>query len=92
MSGESSSGQINLRQIFMSNVRNKLWKQLLTGPLKGWDGSLVIGIIDEAMNAKMSEINSYLYRNEVMLLNMEEHVDAVISKILLPYLSQKRVK
>jgi hypothetical protein len=92
MGGDSTSGQINLRLIFMSNLRNKLWKQLMLGPLKGWDLSLVTRLVDEAMNANIGNINDYLIGHEVMLLNMNEHLDVVINDILLPYLNQKRVQ
>jgi hypothetical protein len=60
--------------------------------LRGWDSNIVISIVDEAMNANMNNINNYLHEHEVMLLNMDEHVNWIINDILLPYLNQKRVQ
>jgi hypothetical protein len=64
----------------------------MTGPLLGWETSTVTNIVDEAINANTLGINAYLSQHEVMLLNMGQHVDVVIDRILLPYLNQKRVQ
>lgn len=86
------SEKINLREIFESNVRNSLYSALIQGPLRGWDTSTVIQFVDEAMQANKTNIDTYLYQQNVTLLNMREHVPVIVTKFLMPYLDKKRVK
>jgi hypothetical protein len=86
------SEPINLREIFESQIRNYLHAYLVVGPLKGWNYQLVLQFVDEAIKANKGNIDSYVYAQNVTLLNMKEHVKAIVDKFLIPYLDKKRVK
>jgi hypothetical protein len=64
----------------------------MQGPLRGWESQTVIAFVDEAIEAKMYDINSYLSERNVTLMNMNDHIRFIIDNILLPYLNQKRVE
>jgi len=86
------SGQINLREIFEREIRNSLITYLQEGPLQGWDYKIVLQLIDEAIKASKGPIDSYLYQQNVTLLNMKQHITRILNEILIPYLNSKRVK
>lgn len=86
------SEQINLRKIFDSQVRNKLYNDLISGPLKGWEYRIVLELVQETIQANKTSIDSYLYQTNVTLLNMKEHVEKIVIEFLLPYLNKKRVQ
>jgi hypothetical protein len=83
---------INLRQIFLDRIRNELFFRLMQGPLKDWDVPVVRVIVEDALRASNQYINSYLYQNEVTLLNMDAHIKAIVENTLMPYLTTKRVQ
>jgi len=88
------SEQVNLRKMFMGQIRNSLYTYLIDGPLplSFWDYKVVLQFVDEAMEANKGNINAYLYEQKVTLLNMKEHITVVRDKFLIPYLDKKRVQ
>jgi len=86
------SEQINLRQIFQSKIRNQLYVFLIKGALQGWEYKTVFQIVDQAIEQEMWAINGYVSKNNITLLNMDSHVDAVVKQILIPNLEKRRVQ
>lgn len=91
--GSKMSGQINFRDIFNSKLRDGFFFRLAGkgGPLNGWDSQLIVNLVDQTILANKLLIDSYLQQINVNVLNMPEHIDEIIDKILLPYLNKQRV-
>jgi hypothetical protein len=85
--------EINLREIFDNKIRNRLFALLSGSPLGGWgDSTALRRITDSIIAGSTNEINFYIRQNDINLLNMDDHVDAVMDKILLPRVRSIRVK
>lgn len=85
------SNSVNLRTIFNTKLRDTFYQTLATQYFQGWDARVVIAIVDDALNANQYQINDYLNRNDVNLLNMNDHIMKLIQEMLLPYLNKKRI-
>jgi hypothetical protein len=86
------TGQIDLKQVFFSQLRGKLFKFLINGPLRGWEVELVSKIVNESIAGTYNTVENYLYNNAVTILNMNEHIDKIMEEIILPRLNNQRIR
>jgi len=83
---------MSLRDVFLSLVRGMVYVELKRGLLRDWRPELVYSLIDEAINEKLYEINSFLSNYVVTLENMNDAAQRITREILLPYIYKKRVQ
>jgi hypothetical protein len=73
-------------------VRDTVYLELKRGLLRDWRPELVYSLIDEVINEKAYEIDSFLQEYVVTLETMNNAAQRVAREILLPYVYKKRVQ
>lgn len=86
------SEQINLKEIFTNKLRSKLFVFFVGGVLSGWASPEIYRVADQFIIEARSEIREYIRNNNITILNMDKHVEAVFTSILMPLLEKKKVE
>jgi hypothetical protein len=83
---------MSLRDVFLSQVRDRLYATLKGTILRDWRPEIVANLANETMEEKTYEINSYIQNNVITLESITHHAQRIVDSILVPYVYKKRVE
>jgi len=87
-----SSQRSALKQLFISKVENRLYLYLNVGIMKEYSSSFVMSFAKNLVEEDIADINNYLKNNNVTLMNVNDHAEEVLNKILIPYMNRKKIE
>lgn len=84
--------KISLKDVFLKKLRDGLYSYLSSGIFRGYEASFIYNFAKGIIEEEMAEIDIYLQNNNVTLMNMDVHIDNLLSRVFVPYLSKKRIE
>jgi len=76
--------KMSFKSIFLDRLRDRLYDHLRIGVMKGWEVRQIIEFTDVSISNNTVQIDEYLKNHKVTLDNVNESIEEIIVKIILP--------